>query len=269
MAKNKHDDYEGFVEKFKPKKTTDDCMTPPIVYEAVKKWACKEYGIDPSSIARPFWPGGDYENFEYPAGCVVLDNPPFSILAEICAFYLEREIPFFLFAPSLTAFTGVNIFSRMNHIICDADIVYENGAVVRTAFVTSYDNGIVAQTAPDLGLDIKDAVNTLRAEKRKNIPKYEYPDHVVTAALMQRYSRHGVEWKIRRKDCVRVATLDCQKAHGKSIFGGGLLLSDRAAKEKAAAEKQAAATEKQAEYRWELSDRELEIVKSLGDIKAV
>lgn len=23
------DDYESFVEKFKPKKTTDDCYTPP------------------------------------------------------------------------------------------------------------------------------------------------------------------------------------------------------------------------------------------------
>lgn len=25
----KFEDYEGFVEKFKPKKTTDDCYTPP------------------------------------------------------------------------------------------------------------------------------------------------------------------------------------------------------------------------------------------------
>ena len=27
------DDYDGFVEKFKPKKTTDDCYTPPAVYD--------------------------------------------------------------------------------------------------------------------------------------------------------------------------------------------------------------------------------------------
>ena len=25
----KFNDYEGFVEKFKPKRTTDDCYTPP------------------------------------------------------------------------------------------------------------------------------------------------------------------------------------------------------------------------------------------------
>ena len=28
-------EYEDFVEKFKPKKTTDDCYTPPNVYEEV------------------------------------------------------------------------------------------------------------------------------------------------------------------------------------------------------------------------------------------
>lgn len=50
--------YEEFLEKFKPKKTTDDCYTPPLVYDAVKDWACAEYDIDPEKIVRPFWPGG-------------------------------------------------------------------------------------------------------------------------------------------------------------------------------------------------------------------
>ncbi len=34
--KTAFEDYEGFVEKFKPKKTTDDCYTPEPVYEAIK-----------------------------------------------------------------------------------------------------------------------------------------------------------------------------------------------------------------------------------------
>ena len=55
--------YEEFVEKFKPKKTTDDCYTPSLVYEAVKDWACEQFNIDPGKIVRPFYPGGDYENF--------------------------------------------------------------------------------------------------------------------------------------------------------------------------------------------------------------
>lgn len=61
--------YEDFVEKFKPKKTTDDCYTPSLVYDAVRDWACEKYGIDPASIVRPFYPGGDYIRFAYPAAC--------------------------------------------------------------------------------------------------------------------------------------------------------------------------------------------------------
>lgn len=79
-------EYDAFVAKFEPKKTTDDCYTPPLVYEAIKNWACAEYGIDPESIVRPFYPGGDYERFDYSGGAVVLDNPPFSILSQIANF---------------------------------------------------------------------------------------------------------------------------------------------------------------------------------------
>ena len=43
-------DYEGFVEKFKPKKTTDDCYTPKEVYDVILEWAVERYGIDPSKI---------------------------------------------------------------------------------------------------------------------------------------------------------------------------------------------------------------------------
>ena len=249
-------EYEAFVEKFKPKKTTDDCYTPPIVYDAVRDWACNEYSIDPDCIVRPFYPGGDYEHFEYPEGCVVLDNPPFSILAKICEFYLDRNIPFFLFAPSLTAFSGRSVVMRMNHIICDADIVYENGAVVRTAFVTSFGDGVIAQTAPGLGKAIKDAVDKIKAETRREIPKYTYPDNVLTAAMLQKYSKYGIDFHVRRESCKAISQMDEQKRHKKTIFGGGLLLSDSAAAERAAAERAYA-------YVWNLSDREREIVEGL------
>lgn len=33
MNVKKFNEYEGFVDKFKPKKTTDDCYTPPAVYQ--------------------------------------------------------------------------------------------------------------------------------------------------------------------------------------------------------------------------------------------
>lgn len=269
--------YEEFVEKFKPKKTTDDCITPPEVYEVVKGWACRECGISQDSIVRPFWPGGDYENFNYPDGCVVLDNPPFSILSKICKFYLDRNIPFFLFAPSLTTFSARSEFMRMNHVICGAVIEYENGARVSTSFFTSFGEGTVAQTAPDLFREINAAVDALRRVKTKELPKYEYPDHIVTAALLGKYSRYGVNWKIRKSDCVRVSSLDAQKEIGKAIFGGGLLLSEeqakkhayvkRAAAERAAAKRAAAeraAAERAAAHVFELSERERQIVAGLS-----
>ena len=55
-------EYKAFVEKFKPKKTTDDCYTPPNIYEAVLGWVVQEYGIDPENVVRPFWPGGTTKN---------------------------------------------------------------------------------------------------------------------------------------------------------------------------------------------------------------
>lgn len=255
--------YEEFVEKFKPKLTTDDCYTPPMIYDTVRDWACREYGVDPGSIVRPFWPGGDYERFDYPDGCTVLDNPPFSILSKICEFYLDHGIHFFLFAPSLTALSGKNVCMRMNHIICDAVFVHDIGAIVRTAFVTNLGDGeTVLQTAPSLGKAVNDAVKQIRKETVKQVPKYAYPWHIVTAALLQRYSKYGVELKIRKSECVMVSKMDAQKNSGKAIFGGGLLLSDDAAlrHEKAAR----AAAERAAAHVWELSQRETEIIKTLG-----
>mgnify|MGYP000345648455 FL=1 len=269
---NDNPEYEAFVDKFKPKKTTDDCYTPPLIYEAVKAWACKQYDIDPDNIARPFYPGGDYEHYDYPDGCTVLDNPPFSILTRICRFYLERGIRFFLFAPSLTAFGGKDTCMEMTHIVCGADITYANGAVVRTAFVTNLGGDVVARTAPDLLSMIEAAMVKIRQETRRELPKYQYPGHILTAAMLQKYSKYGIDFEVRRKDCTRVSKLDAQAEHGKAIFGSGLLLSDakaaeRAAAERAAAERAAAeraAAERAAARVWRLSDRELEIVKGLG-----
>ena len=94
--------YEEFTAKFEPKRTTDDCYTPPEVYDCVLRWAHREYGFDLAKVARPFYPGGDYEREDYPEGCTVVDNPPFSILSRIVKHYQERGVCFFLFAPTLT-----------------------------------------------------------------------------------------------------------------------------------------------------------------------
>lgn len=260
------EDYEGFVEKFKPKKTTDDCFTPPEVMEVVNAYVAERWGLDPATFVRPFWPGGDYERFDYPDGCTVVDNPPFSIGSKVQAFYLAAGIPFFLFAPSLTILGGRRCMD-LCHIVCDADITYENGAVVRTGFVTSLEPDNVLEADPALGAAINEACARSCREKVRELPKYDYPMEVVTAARAQWYAAHGTPYRVRRADAARIAALDSQRAAGKAIFGYGLLLSERAAAERAAAERAAAeraAAERAAARFWPLSEREREMSRMLG-----
>ncbi len=55
-----------------------------------------------TKFVRPFYPGGDYEKYNYMSDNIVVDNPPFSILAQIVKWYQSQGIKFFLFAPGLT-----------------------------------------------------------------------------------------------------------------------------------------------------------------------
>ena len=104
-----NDEYNDFLDKFEPKKTTDDCYTPDGVYDAVADWVAQEYHLSRDKFVRPFYPGGDYQKETYAADAVVVDNPPFSIMTEILHFYVEHSIRFFLFAPTLTLFTGSDL----------------------------------------------------------------------------------------------------------------------------------------------------------------
>ena len=249
--KDKFEDYDGFVEKFKPKKTTDDCYTPQNVYDCILQWVRER--IDPlegRTIVRPFYPGGDYEKYDYPDNCVVLDNPPFSIVTKICKFYNARGIKYFLFAPALTQFTSPN--NNETYIVAHCEITYENGAVVRTGFRTNLLNGNPKiMIAGDLFQRVKSAHSIpTNSRKTKN-----YPNHLITSALLGRLVVRGICLDIPAQDCHFIRKLD--NAPG-ALFGGGFLLSERAATERAAAER--AATE-----RVMLSERELEIIKSLGN----
>jgi len=248
-------DYAGFVDKFKPKKTTDDCYTPDAVYEAVKDWAVEEYGLQGREVVRPFYPGGDYESFDYPDGCVVIDNPPFSIISKIAKDYSQWGIDFFLFAPTMTNFS----IRSVNHVLTDEKITYANGANANTSFVTSLGD-CLARTAPALAAAIRKAQDEGKSPAR---PKYSYPGNLVTVNDLGKISNAGIDFRISAGIYVR--QLDSQKPLKKGIFGDGLLVSDADAALKQAALKQAAL--KQAEREsipFELSERERRIVESIG-----
>lgn len=256
------EEYQEFLEKFKLKKTTDDCYTPDIVYDAVAKWVSDTYKIDRRHFERPFYPGGDYKNAEYPKGCVVVDNPPFSILAEITRFYKEHNIRFFLFAPRISNLSVANAQGFTN-LCVGAGITYDNGAIVPTSFITNLESECVAKSSPSLYKTVTAANEKVLAGMHREIPKYEYPDEVVTAAMLSKYSKYGVEYGVKFTECKYISALDAQKEVGKAIYAGGLLVSNNKALEKAAAEK--AAAEKAAATKWGLSEREKDIVRRLNN----
>ena len=252
---DKLNDYDTFVEKFKPKRTTDDCYTPPAVYEAVKGWAMKKFGISPDRpIVRPFYPGGDYEHYNYPPDCVVIDNPPFSILAKIKKFYLERGIHFFLFAPSLTLLSSRMIC--ITHILTDSSITYENGAKVNTAFVTNLPSPYVLMTAPDLTQLIKEA----DAQKPKaELPVLDFPPNVLTSARLNKIASF-VSFEVPRASARFVRTIGKER---KSLYGGGLLVSTAKAAQAAQAAKAAKAAQAAKAFKYKFTPEEQAIVDEL------
>ena len=252
------EEYQEFLEKFKLKKTTDDCYTPDRVYDAVADWVAEEYKLDRTNFVRPFYPGGDYKKEQYKDGDVVVDNPPFSILAEILKWYTAKQIKFFLFAPSLTLFSSS---SSSCAIATGAEVIYENKASVSTSFITNLEEDIRFRSAPTLYATIKKAMDEVLKETRRELPKYSYPDEVMTSTKLAYFSKYGVEYSVKKDESKQINALDAQRAAGKAIFGKGYLISKRAAAERAAAER--AAAERAAAERWQLSAREQRIVESL------
>ena len=249
------DEYKTFTEKFKPKHTTDDCYTPDNIYDTVMAWVFKRYKLpEGTHVIRPFYPGGDYQREEYPDGCVVIDNPPFSIASKIVDWYQAHGVRFFLFVNGMTC-GGVAWKRKGLTAVCvGLSIFYDNGAYVNTNFITNLSPDIMAESVPNLH-DALEAANKANEKKTKKVvTKLILPDHIVTSARMSYLATHGTAWQVKDGDGIFTSKLDNYQG---SIFGGGLLLTERAAAERAAAERAAA-------LRVQLSDREKEIVRSMG-----
>lgn len=269
--KVKFDDYKGFVNKFKPKKTTDDCYTPAIVYDAIAAWVVKEYGVSKPDFVRPFYPGYDYTAFDY-SDKIVVDNPPFSILGEIIKFYVNEGVKFFLFAPALTSLAHAE--KSCCFICTDCSITYKNGANVNTAFLTNLEPyEIAVKTSPELSA-IVDTANEKAQKKAPELPKYSYPPEVVNVALITTFARHKIPVSLKRDELYFVRELDSQKAAGKKMFGAGFLTTHEKAAELIELRRQAEIAKQKAEEArwlnadnsrmvWELSEREKKIIEDM------
>lgn len=224
------------------------------MYEAVVNWAGKHLDIGDRPIVRPFYPGGDFEHFDYPDNCVVIDNPPFSIFARICDWYVEHGIPFLLFAPAM-----VSIRKNLTYIGVSCTITYENGANVNTAFVTNMMGDIICTTAPDLLETVMKANNDNLKQSKKAVRNLSFPDCVLRATTLHTMSRAGVEFCVRREQGCVVGHA-CESKN--SEFGNSILLSDTATAKKLTAKKLAA--EKLAAERLTLTEKSKAIIAQLN-----
>jgi hypothetical protein len=179
--------YEEFVQKFSKSapKTTDECYTPRDVYDAVLGYVADTYGVDPQSVIRPFYPGGDYEHEDYAGG--VVDNPPFSSISKIIAFYTERKIPYFLFASGLHV---LNTIKRIGYdaavIVPGVSITYENGARVNTCFVTNLEEACLRSDGA-----LRDALRACPSQTKPRCVRKPRPEGLVTSCDLSSLARNG------------------------------------------------------------------------------
>lgn len=264
MAINKT--YEELVESAKPKKTTDDCYTPDNIYEVVAEYVAERYGISRDKFVRPFYPDGDYQVEDY-TGKVVVDNPPFSILSKICKWYHEHGVKYFLFSPGTTSICAKANYRDRMAICIGISVAYANGARVNTGFVTNLEPAGL-RTDPELYRRLQEVnLENIQAERKlKQITEWEYPKELVTAAMLNKLSKYGQELTLATNDLYYVHSLDNQEGKH-AIYGGGLLITDKAkaqAKAQAQAQAQAQAKaqaqrEKKCAVKVELSERERRI----------
>ena len=254
----KFTDYDGFVEKFDVKRTTDDCYTPKEIFDAIADHVCKQYGVDPASIVRPFWPGGDFEAFDYPDRCVVLDNPPFSIITRIVRTYNASGIRYFLFAPHLTL-SGIPCPTA---IVAGVDITYENGATVKTSFATNLPDDYAVRNDVELFARVRELNAKLRKERVTNRLMRVYDPHIFKYTDMDQLTRGNIQHGIKRDECMKVNGVG-----GTDSFGKWLLLSTNAMQEaeraRAEAERARAEAERARAERVNLGPQELLVIQSL------
>lgn len=210
---HKSKNYKEFVQKFERKKTTDDCYTPYNIYKIVADYVANNFKINPERFVRPFYPGSDYESFDYSGGKVVVDNPPFSILSDIIDFYNAHGIPFFLFCNGLTSM-GLRNSKRFGFVIIKQNIKFENGAKLKIAFVSNLFRGIVLDGV------LSDEIN--EAQKMKMPPTNKRKSGQMNSANLITRVQHGsVEYL--PPDAYEIDKVDSE---GKILYGGAIRIKE-------------------------------------------
>ena len=167
---------------------------------------------------------------------------------------MERSIPFFLFGPALT------IFSCCKHgataVVIGRGIKFTNGANVPCNFASNLFGNLTATTSPRLDKLIAACPSQ---DTKVRLPKYNYPDNILSVSDLQIIARGNVSFQVERDSCVPIHRF-ASMPKGKTLFGNHFLLSSAKAAAKAAAENRIPVP---------LSPAELDIISKLDskDIK--
>ena len=212
--------------------STDECYTPPAVYDTVLNYAVERYGLQDKHIVRPFIPGGDYQKYVYDKNDVVIDNPPFSMTIKIAKWYIENNIPFFLFINGLYGVSlSRGLHGKATVIVTNANVsFYHNGSEkrIKLGFVTNLEpKNIVIRGDATLTNRLNGLVN------KKSFKRFHYPENFLKNNDILSALQRNVELKLTTDNCLFEDNLDYHKAqmHAKPqrvhVFGGGYLVSDQ------------------------------------------
>ena len=221
---------EKFYSRFENVKSSssDEWYTPYHLYTYVLDYVMSYYNLPPDTpIVRPFYPGGDYKNFNYPPNCVVVDNPPFSISKEINMFYCENKIKFFLFANGKTLFSKSKP-ADITYIVTDSKMYMRRGdgtiGEILCGFVTNMDTCKI-RIEPLLNTNLK--FNIFCGQSLHEFSKIS-PTNYLTPAKCVKFARCGIGMSFGHDECELVNT-EITLPNGDRIpkmFGGGLLIGN-------------------------------------------
>ena len=206
--------------------TSDECYTPPAVYDTVLDYAVERYNLQGKHIVRPFIPGGDYQKYVYGKNDVVIDNPPFSITTKTVNWYIDHNIPFFLFINGLYGVSlSRKLHGKVTVIVTNASVSFyhkPNNKVIRLGFVTNMEpkNIIIRGDAT-----LTNRLNGL--VKKKSFKRYHYPDNFLKNNDILAALQRNVELKLTTDNCWFEDNLDYHKSRRLSVFGGGYLVNDK------------------------------------------
>lgn len=190
------------------------------------KYAVERYHLQGKHIVRPFIPGGDYQKYVYDKNDVVVDNPPFSMTTKIAKWYVDHNIPFFLFINGLYGVSlSRGLHGKATVIATNANVSFYNKGSekrIKLGFVTNLEpKNIVLRGDATLTSKLNGLVN------KKSFKRFRYPENFLKNNDILAALQRNVELKLTTDNCLFEDNLDYHKAQRVAVFGGGYLVNDK------------------------------------------